>query len=204
MKMRKRRKRKPHKGHKTIITVCFYGGILIFFAALFFSEGCNCNRCEDRINPNIDSTFCHISSKGMTLWWKVENDSLHIAFKAPGKGWVAVGINPSRDDVMTDANFIVGYVKDGATYIQDEYGININLRVPDTSIDGTEDFRLIGGWEYCDKTEIEFIIPMKSTDIRDRILNAGVSYVVILSYGPEWQDYFGLTFVKMVFETIQL
>ena len=204
MKMRKRRKRKPYKGCKTARTVCFCGGVLIFFAVLFFSESCNRNRCEDRINPNIDSTFCHISSKGMTLWWKAESDSLHIAFKAPDKGWVAVGINPSRDNVMTDANFIVGYVKDGVTYIQDEYGININLRVPDTSIAGTEDFRLIGGWEYCGKTEIEFIIPMKSTDIRDRILNVGVSYVVILSYGPEWQDYFGLTFVKIVFETIQL
>ena len=68
--------------------------------------------CTWGISPAYSASYDHeVEAKGVSFSWKDDGDTLHGKMSAKTKGWVAVGFNPSSK--MKDANYILGYVKDG-------------------------------------------------------------------------------------------
>lgn len=130
------------------------------------------------------SSYDHeVKAKDMTFAWKVDGDTLHAKMSAKTKGWVGVGFNPSKK--MKDANFILGYVKDGQAKVVDHFGTKATGHADDTKEGGSEDVTLVGGTEDKGVTVIEFTMPINSGDKMDSALTADGDTILLLSYGPD-------------------
>lgn len=124
-----------------------------------------------------------LEAKGATFAWKIDGEMLHVKMSAKTKGWVAVGFNPSKK--MKDANYILGYIKDGEAMVADHFGDKATGHSPDEKLGGTPDVTLVGGSEEGGVTTIEFSIPMNSADKYDSVLSKDGDTVVLLAYGPD-------------------
>ncbi len=124
-----------------------------------------------------------VKAKDMTFAWKVDGDTLHAKMSAKTKGWVGVGFNPSSK--MKDANFILGYVKDGKAEIADHFGTKATAHAADTKNSGSDDVTLVAGTEEGGVTTIEFSLPMNSSDKMDGALTADGDTILLLAYGPD-------------------
>ena len=124
-----------------------------------------------------------VTAKDMTFSWKVDGATLHAKMSAKTKGWVGVGFNPSKK--MQDANFILGYVKDGKAEIVDHFGTKATAHDADSSEGGSEDVTLVAGTEENGMTTIEFTMPMNSGDKLDGSLTADGDTILLLAYGPD-------------------
>lgn len=122
-----------------------------------------------------------VEAKKMTFSWKIDGDKLAAKVSAKTEGWVGVGFNPSQK--MKDANFILGYVKDGQVTIVDDYGNSSTGHKDDVDLKGTSDVTVVGGTEADDVTTIEFIIPLKSADKTDVDIDVNGDTTVLLAYG---------------------
>ncbi|SHO50233.1 DOMON domain-containing protein [Desulfopila aestuarii] len=122
-----------------------------------------------------------IEAKDITFSWKIDGDNLAGKIAAKTDGWVGVGFNPSEK--MKDANFILGYVKDGETKIIDEYGTTSTGHKNDEDLGGKTDLTLVSGTEEGGMTTIEFVMPLKSGDDKDGELVVDGDTVVLLAYG---------------------
>ena len=121
--------------------------------------------------------------KGIVFKWQIIENSLYINISAPTSGWVAVGFDPSR--MMKDANILIGYVKDGKTYMEDHFGAGKIKHKADIDLGGSDDITIISGSEEEDKTTLEFSIPLNSWDSNDRRLEEGKEYKVIFAFGKK-------------------
>jgi hypothetical protein len=122
-----------------------------------------------------------IKDNKMSLAWKVDGTNLAVKMAAETEGWVGIGFNPSKD--MKDADFILGYVKDGKAKISDEFGDKENSHALDKKLGGTDDAILVGGSEEGGVTTIEFTIPLKSVDKYDTTIKVDGDTKVLLAYG---------------------
>ena len=135
------------------------------------------------VSAVVAAAYDHeVKAKNMTFAWKIEGDTLHGKMSAKTKGWVAVGFNPSSK--MKDANFIIGYVKNGEPALKDHFGDKATGHAEDTKKGGTEDVVLVSGTEEKGMTTIEFTIPMDSGDKLDSALDKDGDTVLLLGYGP--------------------
>ena len=129
-------------------------------------------------------TYDHeVKAKNMTFAWKVDGDRLHAKMSAKTKGWVGVGFNPSKK--MKDANFILGYVKDGKAEVADHFGTKATGHGEDSKKGGSDDVTLVAGTEDNGLTTIEFTLPMNSSDKMDGTLTADGDTILLLAYGPD-------------------
>lgn len=129
-------------------------------------------------------TYDHeVKAKDMTFAWKIDGDTLYAKMVAKTKGWVGVGFNPSKK--MKDANFILGYVKDGEAKIVDHFGTKATGHAADTKGGGSEDVTLVGGSEDSGLTTIEFSMPVNSGDKMDGSLSVDGDTILLLAYGPD-------------------
>jgi hypothetical protein len=124
-----------------------------------------------------------VKAKDMTFAWKVDGDTLHGKMSAKTKGWVGVGFNPSKK--MKDANFILGYVKDGKAKVVDHFGTKATGHDADSKKGGSDDVTLVAGTEDNGLTTIEFTLPMNSSDKMDGTLTADGDTILLLAYGPD-------------------
>lgn len=122
-----------------------------------------------------------IKDQKMTFAWKVDGDKLAVKLTAETEGWVGIGFNPSKE--MKDANYILGYVKDGETKLVDEFGDADNNHSSDDKLGGSSDVTLVGGSEQGGITTIEFTVPLKSSDKYDGTINGAGENIVLLAYG---------------------
>lgn len=122
-----------------------------------------------------------LDAKKMTFAWKVDGEKLHVKLSAETEGWVGVGFNPSSQ--MKDANFVLGYVKDGEVKLTDEFGTSDLGHDTDTKLGGTEDVEVLGGTEDKGMTTIEFALPLKSADTNDGAIKVDGDTLVLLAYG---------------------
>jgi hypothetical protein len=137
----------------------------------------------------IEEDINEISIKGFMVRWETDTSGLlHMTLQAPTKGWVSIGFDPTAG--MKDANIIIGYVKDDSVFIRDDYGTSPSAHAADITADGTDDIRSKAGSETEGKTEISFSIPLNSGDVRDRVLEKGRTYTVLLAYGGDTGDDF--------------
>lgn len=122
-----------------------------------------------------------VQDKKITFAWKVDGDKLAVKLSAQTSSWVGIGFNPSK--MMKDANFVLGYVKDGKVEITDEFGDSDNNHSQDSKLGGTEDVTLVGGSEEGGMTTIEFIMPLQSADKNDTAITVDGDTTVLLAYG---------------------
>ncbi|MBM3187114.1 MAG: hypothetical protein FJZ90_00140 [Chloroflexi bacterium] len=126
-----------------------------------------------------------IKAAGVTFYWTTDGEFLYGALSGQTKGWLSVGFDPDRG--MQGANYVYGYVKDGAATVLDMFGTKPSgpdSHPPDTNLGGTNDIVASGGLEADGSTTIEFQIPLDSGDAYDKPLAVGESYVVLLAWGP--------------------
>lgn len=122
-----------------------------------------------------------VKDKKIAFSWKVDGDKLAVKLAAETDGWVGIGFHPSKD--MKDANYILGYVKDGETKLSDDFGDSETSHAPDEKLGGTSDVALVSGTEAGGMTTIEFTLPLKSADKNDGTIDANGDNVILLAYG---------------------
>ena len=132
---------------------------------------------------NLQATdYAHELKDGkMTVAWSVMGDKLAVKMSADTEGWVGLGFNPT--DQMKDANFILGYVKNGKAKIIDEFGNDTTKHTTDEKLGGTTDAELVGGTEEGGVTTIEFTVPLQSADKHDSVLDVNGDTIFLLAYG---------------------
>ncbi len=153
-------------------------GVVIIVSVFLFFNLAQSKTVKQSINRQ---GYNEISAAGITLQWKISGPLLEVVVSAPTDGWVAVGFDPTS--LMKDANIIIGFVRDGAPEIRDDFGSWYNSHDPDESQGGSNDVIIRGGSESGKKTELAFALPLDSGDPNDRTLVEGKTYTVILAYG---------------------
>lgn len=123
-----------------------------------------------------------------TFKWKIVGDSLRCMLLAPTTGWLAVGFDPTEE--MLGANFIIGYVNDGTTYVRDDFGVSENMHSADIGLGGDNHVTRVFGHEEGGISEMRFTISLNSGDAFDRILIQGQTYKIIFAYGFNGADDF--------------
>lgn len=128
------------------------------------------------------NTYDHkVEIDKMTFEWRIDGQRLHVRVSAPTTGWVAVGFNPSA--AMQDANFVMGYVKDGKVTVEDHFGSASFQHDKDTKLGGTDDVADIAGQEAGGTTTIGFSLPLNSGDGKDQAIQIDGETKVLLAYG---------------------
>lgn len=154
--------------------------VLLFIVSLltFF----NCKGQEPVISKDS------VTAEGITFEWGVDSTSLNVTLRAETTGWIALGLDPSF--AMKNANLIIGYVKEDSVYIRDDYGNAPTSHRSDISGGGVDNIINKSGTEENGVTSISFSIPLNSGDSRDRPLEIGKSYTILLAHGPDGADDF--------------
>ncbi len=134
----------------------------------------------------VDYTH-EIKERKMSFAWKIDGNLLYIKLTAATKGWVGIGFNPSKK--MQDADFVLGYVKNGKVYVTDAFGVRAKEHINDTLMEGVNNVTAVKGSEEGKSTTIEFAIPINSGDSADSKIDINGSTTVLLAYG-KGQDNF--------------
>jgi hypothetical protein len=142
---------------------------LIFYSFVMFSA-------------DNEPAFQTIEKEGITFSWRVNNNMLDIKMKAPTKGWLSVGIDPSKK--MKDADYILGCFVDGNAKFQDSYGSGNLSHKPDISLGGTDDIKNKSAKEDGNSTEISFSLSLNSNDKYDKIITKG-KHIILLAYSDK-------------------
>jgi hypothetical protein len=116
-------------------------------------------------------------SNGIKLSIVFNGDNAEITVGAAVRGWVAVGFDPSSQ--MKDANFLIGYVKDGKAVARDDFGVSAISHQEDAKIGGKNDLISFSGTESNGYTTMTFVIPRNSGDSKDHPLGPGTHSVIL-------------------------
>lgn len=97
----------------------------------------------------------------MDVYWTITDYDLLVAVKAPAKGWVGFGLRPvlsesSEAHGMKDADFLIGFVKDGQASARDDWGDTPYSHKADTQLGGADSIEEFAGSEQDGSTVIEF------------------------------------------------
>jgi hypothetical protein len=122
-----------------------------------------------------------VEVENVVFEWKLAGENIHIRLAAKTEAWVGIGFNPSTR--MKDANFIIGYVKEGKVKITDHYGTAERQHQEDTRLGGQKNIQDIGGKEENGVTEIIFSLPLDSKDSKDQPIWTDKDNTVLFAYG---------------------
>lgn len=114
---------------------------------------------------------------GINLSIVFKGDTAEVTVSAPVKGWVAVGFDPTN--TMKDANFLIGYVKNGVAVARDDFGVGYTAHAEDEKIGGKNNILSFSGSEVDGTTTMTFVIPRDSGDPKDHPLTAGPHSVIL-------------------------
>ena len=122
-----------------------------------------------------------LNTNDISFQWTIDKNTINIELSAKTKGWVGIGFNPSHK--MKDANFILGYVKNGKVTITDHYGTTAHQHQFDKKLGGEENISNMWGEEADGRTTIRFTIPLDSGDETDQVISPDEETTVLLAYG---------------------
>jgi len=112
------------------------------------------------------------------LYWRFYEENVVFAMVARTEGMVSLGIDPEVR--MKGADMMIGWVKDGETFLFDCYSTGETGPHPeDTDLGGTDDIIEYMGTENDGVTIIEFSRPLQSIDEFDKDIVADGSFYVI-------------------------
>lgn len=141
--------------------------------------------CGD--NPFDPEGWQTESYQGFNLRWRVQGSDLEVELTGPSTGWVAVGFGGSY--LMHDSNIIIGAVSGSGCSIRDDFGIDSNTHVSDSSLPGgQQNVYDKSGSEASGSTTITFTTPLDSGDIYDNVLAKGQNCTVLLMCGADGND----------------
>ncbi|MFH2000961.1 MAG: DOMON domain-containing protein [Planctomycetota bacterium] len=168
--------------NKTIIVVAVVLALIVFSC----SKG---EEAQEKASPAAQpAQAASIAGGGFMLkaadvdfTWNIQGDKLSVKLAAPTTGWIGVGFNPTEE--MKDANFIIGFVKDGEVSVLDQFGTAKRKHKEDSELGGTDNLSDTAGSETASSTEISFTMPLKSGDAMDREILPQADQVVLLAYG---------------------
>jgi hypothetical protein len=129
-----------------------------------------------------------LSTGPFSLEWEITKDNITFTLTAETTGWIAMGIDPVRS--MLGADFTIGFVSDGEVFVEDHYGNNRYSHQPDVDGGGTSDIFDISGSESGGSTIISFSKPLDTGDERDKVIEPGETYTLILAHGDNDEDDF--------------
>lgn len=122
-----------------------------------------------------------IEVEKMVFEWTLSADAIHVRLAAETEGWVGIGFNPSKR--MKDANFILGYVKNGKVKVTDHHGTTERQHVKDKKLGGEKNVSDVAGKEENGVTEIRFTIPLDSGDPKDSPIWTDKPNTILLAHG---------------------
>lgn len=141
--------------------------------------------CGD--NPFDPDGWKTRSYQGFNLRWRVQGSDLEVELTGPSTGWVAVGFGGSY--LMHDSNIIIGAVSGSGVSIRDDFGIDSNTHVSDSSLQGgQQNVYDKSGSESSGSTTISFSTPLDSGDLYDNVLWEGQNCTVLLMCGADGND----------------
>lgn len=114
---------------------------------------------------------------GISFSILVKGTQAEITVSAPYRGWVGIGFNPTSR--MKNADFLIGYVKDGVAYARDDFGTGTGSHKADAEIGGRNDLLSFGGSEKDGTTTLTFVVPIDSGDAKDAKLLPGKHTVIL-------------------------
>lgn len=115
------------------------------------------------------------------LWWRHDGEFLYLAMEGDTKGWVSIGIEPSRG--MKDADYLLGFVVNGEAKLWDAFGMGVTgaTHPPDEELGGTNDILEFAGVEENNITRFELKRRLDTGDIYDKALVPGNTYTIIVA-----------------------
>ncbi|MGC8501619.1 DOMON domain-containing protein [Desulfurella sp.] len=127
----------------------------------------------------------------INVFWKIDKSKIHFALESPGKGWVGIGFNP-KGPVMNGADIFMGFVKNGKTYINEEYANTPYSHEPITQAGGKDCILSYKGESTPDGTILSFERNLKSCGLHDKtIANKDMTVMLAYSDGKDFTKYHG-------------
>lgn len=117
---------------------------------------------------------------GMEMTYQVTDDSISISLMAPTSGWVGIGFN--TEDNIEGSDLLLFHVKDDQIHGKDMFVKGFGDPREDSSLQGHTSFRILGGSEAAQKTQVQFRIPLNSQDPFDFKHTLSKSFWLILAY----------------------
>lgn len=112
----------------------------------------------------------------MEVHWSIDGDSIYIGLRAPTKGWLAIGWDPTGP-IKGDGDILIGYIRGKELYPQDYFANTYVTHGNDVSLGGRDDVLEASGSEDETSTTIEFRRRLETGDRFDRPITNGVHTV---------------------------
>ena len=142
---------------------------LLFVAAALFFQSMVFGQTQ--VGPIV------AEANGISFSLTIRGARAEVTVSAPVTGWVAVGFNPTSR--MKDADFKIGYIKDGTVFARDDFGTGLITHGDDTRVGGTADLISFSGNEKDGRTTVTFIFPVDSKDTKDAVLTKGAHTIIL-------------------------
>ncbi|MDQ7851027.1 MAG: DOMON domain-containing protein [Armatimonadota bacterium] len=147
-------------------------------------------RVEAAVLPTVDGRIAEgeyashylAPGIGMEVHWTVEGDFISFGLRAPARGWVAIGWDPTGP-IMEGEDIILGYIRGKELFLQDYYASSSVTHANDVSLGGRDDVLESSGSEDERYTTIEFRRRLDTGDRFDRPITPG-PHTVQLAYAP--------------------
>lgn len=159
--------------------------------ALFFLSFASISSAFYEATPSVDGQIqeneyqnhYRDSKINMDVYWTINEDYIYLALRSHAKGWMGIGIDPTGS-LMQGADIILGYVKDGKLFIQDNFANSAVNHASDTALGGKNNILESAGSEDDKGTVIEFKRKLNTADSYDRALTDN-EYKVQLAYSDK-------------------
>lgn len=138
---------------------------------------------DGRITDGDYASHYLAQSIGMELHWTIEADSIYFGLRAPTRGWLAIGWDPTGP-IMQGEDILIGYIRGKELFLQDYYATTSVSHANDVSLGGRDDVLESSGTEDEQFTTIEFRRKLDTGDRFDRSITNG-PHTVQLAFGPD-------------------
>jgi hypothetical protein len=156
-------------------------------------------RVDGRLRQGEYQYAYHDAEIDLWLYWTIEIEDgdegagmIYIGLKSPMKGWVAIAFAPTGPR-MKGGDVLIGYVKDGETFVRDDYADEVVSHSADVELspeEGQDNILARAGSSGPDGTVLELSRPLVTSDPYDKPITRG-PMTVQLAYSevPDFASY---------------
>lgn len=156
--------------------------IVVVAVAWTRAAGAPAPTIDGRITDGEYARHFQAQAIGMEVHWSIDGDSIYIGLRAPTKGWLAIGWDPTGP-IKGGGDILIGYIRGKELYLQDYFANTSVTHGNDVSLGGRDDVLEASGSEDETSTTIEFRRRLDTGDRFDRPITNGV-HTVQLAYAP--------------------
>jgi len=167
--------------NKTVISVALVLAVFVFSCSKGEESASTPASSAQPMQAAAEGSGFTLNAAKVDFTWNISGEMLSVKLKAPTTGWVGIGFNPSEE--MKDANFILGFIKDGKVSVLDQHGSSKRNHKEDAALGGADNVADTSGTEAGGSTEISFSMPLKAGDTLDKEIKAQTDQVILLAYG---------------------